>query len=158
MVNKHILIISLMLLFYGCNDSKKNQPLSLEYLSSLSQNIQERAEKRVKYLELTGLFKLDSAANTFGKNPSNKFVLDIEYLPSSLGSISLFKNKVKFNSLEKSLIYDSVGNQIDSLALYIDSNGNSIELYYKFLKWQVITRSGALYLRLWDTKNPAVKA
>jgi hypothetical protein len=158
MVNKHILIIGLMLLFYGCNDSKKNQPLSLEYLSSLSQNIQERAEKRVKYLELTGLFKLDSAANTFGKNPSNKFVLDIEYLPSSLGSISLFKNKVKFNSLEKSLIYDSVGNQIDSLALYIDSNGNSIELYYKFLKWQVITRSGALYLRLWDAKNPAIKA
>jgi hypothetical protein len=158
MVNKHILIIGLILLFYGCNDSKKNQPLSLEYLSSLSQNIQERAEKRVKYLELTGLFKLDSAANTFGKNPSNKFVLDIEYLPSSLGSISLFKNKVKFNSLEKSLIYDSVGNQIDSLALYIDSNGNSIELYYKFLKWQVITRSGALYLRLWDAKNPAIKA
>ena len=147
-----------MLLFYGCNDSKKNQPLSLEYLSSLSQNIQERAEKRVKYLELTGLFKLDSAANTFGKNPSNKFVLDIEYLPSSLGSISLFKNKVKFNSLKKSLIYDSVGNQIDSLALYIDSNGNSIELYYKFLKWQVITRSGALYLRLWDAMNPAIKA
>jgi len=158
MVNKHILIIGLILLFYGCNDSKKNQPLSLEYLSSLSQNIQERAEKRVKYLELTGLFKLDSAANTFGKNPSNKFVLDIEYLPSSLGSISLFKNKVKFNSLEKSLIYDSVGNQIDSLALYIDSNGNSIELYYKFLKWQVITRSGALYLRLWDARNPAIKA
>lgn len=158
MVNKHILIIGLILLFYGCNDSKKNQPLSLEYLSSLSQNIQERAEKRVKYLELTGLFKLDSAANTFGKNPSNKFVLDIEYLPSSLGSISLFKNKVKFNSLEKSLIYDGVGNQIDSLALYIDSNGNSIELYYKFLKWQVITRSGALYLRLWDAKNPAIKA
>jgi hypothetical protein len=158
MVNKHILIIGLILLFYGCNDSKKNQPLSLEYLSYLSQNIQERAEKRVKYLELTGLFKLDSAANTFGKNPSNKFVLDIEYLPSSLGSISLFKNKVKFNSLEKSLIYDSVGNQIDSLALYIDSNGNSIELYYKFLKWQVITRSGALYLRLWDAKNPAIKA
>jgi hypothetical protein len=158
MVNKHILIIGLMLLFYGCNDSKKNQPLSLEYLSSLSQNIQERAEKRVKYLELTGLFKLDSAANTFGKNPSNKFVLDIEYLPSSLGSISLFKNKVKFKSLEKSLIYDSVGNQIDSLALYIDSNGNSIELYYKFLKWQVITRSGALYLRLWDAMNPAIKA
>jgi hypothetical protein len=158
MVNKHILIIGLILLFYGCNDSKKNQPLSLEYLSSLSQNIQERAEKRVKYLELTGLFKLDSAANTFGKNPSNKFVLDIKYLPSSLGSISLFKNKVKFNSLEKSLIYDSVGNQIDSLALYIDSNGNSIELYYKFLKWQVITRSGALYLRLWDAKNPAIKA
>ncbi len=158
MVNKHILIIGLILLFYGCNDSKKNQPLSLEYLSSLSQNIQERAEKRVKYLELTGLFKLDSAANTFGKNPSNKFVLDIEYLPSSLGSISLFKNKVKFNTLEKSLIYDSVGNQIDSLALYIDSNGNSIELYYKFLKWQVITRSGALYLRLWDAKNPAIKA
>ena len=158
MVNKHILIIGLILLFYGCKNSKKNQPLSLEYLSSLSQNIQERAEKRVKYLELTGLFKLDSAANTFGKNPSNKFVLDIEYLPSSLGSISLFKNKVKFNSLEKSLIYDSVGNQIDSLALYIDSNGNSIELYYKFLKWQVITRSGALYLRLWDAKNPAIKA
>lgn len=75
-----------------------------------------------------------------------------------MGSISLFKNKVKFNSLEKSLIYDSVGNQIDSLALYIDSNGNSIELYYKFLKWQVITRSGALYLRLWDAKNPAIKA
>ena len=157
-MNKHILIIGFILFFFNCKNSKKNQPLSKEYLGSLSQNVKERSEERVKYLELTGLFKLDSTTNTFGKNPSNNFVLDIEYLPPNLGSITLSKNGLEFNSLADSQINDSLGNQVDSFDLDIDTDGNSIMLYYKFLKWQVITRSGALYLRLWDTKNPAIKA
>ena len=157
-MKKHLVIIGLILVLFGCKDSKKKKQLSTEYLSFLSYDVQQRAENRVKYLELTGLFKLDSINNTFGKNPSNNFVLDIEYLPSSLGSIMLSKKGLKFNSLENSQITDGLGNQIDSLVLDIDADGNSIKLYHKFLKWQVITRSGALYLRVWNAKNPAIIA
>jgi len=31
-------------------------------------------------------------------------------------------------------------------------------LYHEQIKWQIITRSGALYLRVWDKKNPAIES
>tara|TARA_B110000093_G_scaffold119802_1_gene128313 strand:+ start:105 stop:692 length:588 start_codon:yes stop_codon:yes gene_type:complete len=69
-MKKHLVIIGLMLMLFGCKDSKKIKQLCAEYSSFLSRNVQQRAENRVKYLELTGLFKLDSINNTFGKNPT----------------------------------------------------------------------------------------
>ena len=147
-----------MVLLLSCRENDKNHLLSTDYLKTLKNNQEERAKNRIKYLELTGLFKLDSVNNTFGKNPTNNFVLDIQYLPSRLGSVTLSKNELKFNALDNSQITDGLGNKIDSLVLNIDDDGNSIKLYHKFLKWQVITRSNELYLRVWDAKNPAIKA
>lgn len=147
-----------MVLLLSCRENDKNHLLSTDYLKTLKNNQEERAKNRIKYLELTGLFKLDSVNNTFGKNPTNNFVLDIQYLPSRLGSVTLSKNELKFNALDNSQITDGLGNKIDSLVLNIDDYGNSIKLYHKFLKWQVITRSNELYLRVWDAKNPAIKA
>ena len=69
-MKKDLVIIGLMLILFGCKDSKKIKQLCAEYSSFLSRDVQQRAENRVKYLELTGLFKLDSINNTFGKTPT----------------------------------------------------------------------------------------
>ncbi|MDA9056326.1 DUF1684 domain-containing protein [Flavobacteriaceae bacterium] len=128
------------------------------YVDALNQNREIRAENRLKYLELTGLFKLDYNSNTFGKAASNNFVLAIENLAESIGSIDLSKEALTFYAAKDIKVTNAQNEEIETLALEIDANGNSIQLFHKQLKWQVITRSGALYLRVWDLKNPAIQA
>ena len=79
---KKYFIISLLIgLFFNCNHTtNKKASLDSDYLNTLNQNRELRSKNRVKYLELTGLFKLDSISNSFGKAASNQFVLNIEYL------------------------------------------------------------------------------
>jgi hypothetical protein len=128
------------------------------YVDALNQNREVRAKNRVKYLELTGLFKLDSTGNTFGKAASNKFVLTIENLAETIGSIDLSEDGLTFNAAKDIKVTNAQDEKIETFALEIDANGNSVQLFHKQLKWQVITRSGALYLRVWDLKNPAIQA
>ena len=145
-------------LLFNCKEVHKNNLMDTAYVDALNQSREIRAKNRIKYLELTGLFKLDSTSNTFGKATSNQFVLNIENLPETIGSIDLSKNTLKFNSAKSIKVTNVLGEEIEALNLNIDSNGNSEQLYYKQLKWQVITRSNALYLRVWDLKNPAIQA
>lgn len=145
-------------LLFNCKESHKNTVMDASYIEILNQNREERAKSRVKYLELTGLFKLDSTSNTFGKASSNQFVLDIENLAETIGSINLSKNGLMFYAETDIEVTNSSGEKIENLALEIDANGNSIQLFYTHIKWQVITRSGELYLRVWDFKNPAIQA
>ena len=156
---KKYFIISLLIgLFFNCNHTNKNTVLDSDYLNTLNLNRELRSKNRVKYLELTGLFKLDSTANSFGKAASNQFVLNIEYLPPSIGNIQLSEKGLKFHAAKNIKVSTETGDQIETLALPIDAYGNSEQLTYKSLKWQVITRSGSLYLRVWDSKNLAIKA
>lgn len=159
MIMKKCLIFSLIVaLLFNCNHTNKKVVMDADYLSMLNQNRELRSENRVKYLELAGLFKLDSISNSFGKAASNRFVLNIDYLPPSIGSIHLSEKGLKFQASKNIKVSTETGDQIESLALPIDAFGNSVQLTYKALKWQVITRSGALYLRVWDSKNPAINA
>jgi len=145
-------------LFFNCKEATKQIPMDAAYVDALNQNREIRAENRLKYLELTGLFKLDSISNTFGKAASNNFVLAIENLAESIGSIDLSKEALTFYAAKDIKVTNAQNEEIETLALEIDANGNSIQLFHKQLKWQVITRSGALYLRVWDLKNPAIQA
>ena len=157
-MNRYFLIGCFATLLINCKDSKNNLSIDASYVETLNQNREIRAKNRVKYLELTGLFKLDSTNNTFGKATSNQFVLDVENLAPRIGSIDLSKDGLMFYAEKNIDVTNKSGEIIESLLLEIDSNGNSIQLFYEQIKWQVITRSGELYLRVWDLKNPAIQA
>ena len=157
-MKKYFLIGCVLTLFLNCKESKNTIPIDAAYKEALEQNRDTRAKNRVKYLELTGLFKLDSTSNTFGKASSNKFVLTIENLAPTIGSIDLSKDALTFYAAKDVKVTNANGDEINTLPLTIDANGNSVQLFHKQLKWQVITRSGELYLRVWDLKNPAIQA
>ena len=157
-MKKYFLIGCFATLLINCKDSKKNFSIDASYVETLNQNREIRAKNRVNYLELTGLFKLDSTTNNFGKATSNQFVLSIENLAPRIGSIYLSKEELRFNAAKDIKVTNAFGEEIQALTLNIDANGNSIQLFHKQLKWQVITRSGELYLRVWDLKNPAIQA
>ena len=142
----------------SCNNSKTQFNIDAEYILKFEDNLSERAENRINYLQLTGLFKLDSLDNTFGKDNINSFVLAITNLPSEIGSISVFEDSLVFTASENIIIKNSNDSIITNNHLKLNEYGSYIKLFYKQLNWQVITRSGQYYLRVWDTKNPAVEA
>jgi len=157
-MKKYFLIGGLMALFFNCKEDKNSPLIDLAYTNTLSQAIKMRSEGRVKYLELTGLFKLDSTSNTFGSAASNDFILTIENLTPTIGRINLSKDALTFYAEKDVEITTDKDQKIESLVLSIDTNGNSVMLYHEQIKWQIITRSGALYLRVWDKKNPAIES
>ena len=157
-MKSYFIIGCFITLFFNCKEGTKQNLMDAAYMDALNQNREIRAENRVKYLELTGLFKLDSTSNTFGKAVSNEFVLPIENLAETIGSIDLSEEALTFNAAKNIKITNAQDEEIETLPLEIDANGNSVQLFHKQLKWQVITRSGALYLRVWDLKNPGIQA
>ena len=157
-MKKCFFIGSLIVLFFNCKETGTTRLIDSAYTNTMNQALKIRAEGRVKYLELAGLFKLDSTTNTFGSADSNHFVLNIKNLVSTIGSINLSKEALTFHAADGVIITNGTGAQIKTLALNIDANGNSIILFHKQVKWRIITRSGALYLRVWDKKNPAIES
>jgi len=105
-MKKHILIGCFLTLFLNCKEVNKQYHLEDSYVKALNENRKIRAKNRVKYLELTGLFKLDSTTNSFGKAASNKFILDIKNLATSIGSIDLSKEGLRFNAVKKYQSYE----------------------------------------------------
>ena len=152
-----IVLGCVLTLFLGCRDNNVIK-LDSTYVEALSKNREIRAKNRVNYLELTGLFKLDSTSNSFGAAESNTFILGVENIAQTVGSITLSKEALTFYAEKDVEIKTDQGEKIKSIVLNLDANGNSIMLYHEQIKWRVITRSGALYLRVWNLNNPAIEA
>lgn len=152
----YFLLFLMMLL--SCNSNKTPFNIDEVYQTAFKENLLERAKNRVNYLQLTGLFKLDSLTNTFGSDPGNNFTINIKSLPPKIGAISVFKDSLVFNASEDIEVRNKEDSIIKNYYLELNEYGSSAKLYYKQLNWQVITRSGKYYLRIWDTKNPAIEA
>ena len=150
--------IIFLIALLSCNSNKTQFKIDNKYQTEFEENLLERAENRINYLQLTGLFKLNAEANTFGKDSINDFVLNIEGLASTIGTISVFKDSLVFITTENIVVKNNQDSIISNYRLELNEYGSSIKLYHKQLNWQVITRSGQHYLRVWDTKNPAIKA
>jgi len=155
---KFFTLLFVLITFLSCNNSKTQFNIDAEYISKFEDNLSERAENRINYLQLTGLFKLDSLDNTFGKDSINDFVLDIVDLPSGIGAISILKNGIIFSTTEDVIIKTKEDSIVTTMNLTLNEYGSSIKLFYEQLNWQVITRLGKYYLRVWDTKNPSVES
>jgi uncharacterized protein len=142
----------------SCNTNKNQVSIDDTYIAKFEEYKKDGAQSRINYLQLTGLFKLNTEANTFGRDSINDFVLNIEELPSQIGEISIYKDSLVFSAKENIIVKNNQDSIITTYHLELDKNGSSIKLYHKQLNWQVITRSKQYYLRVWDTKNPAIEA
>lgn len=147
--------IFLLLICFSCNTKPKLEPVSAEYEVEISEYSKKLNKGRVNYLKLTGLFKIRDGINTFGKSEDNAITIKAK-VDDKIGSISrkdsileLTINKdVKVLTEKKELVYN--------VTLQLDDIGNSEMFYHNTIYWQVITRSGDLYFRVWDNSNPFV--
>lgn len=152
---KHGLLLLFCITMLACQQNN-NQKINDDYKSELNDYWLKNAKSRINYLQLVGLFKLDSLDNTFGRNTDNDFILDIETLPSKVGTISVLSNGVTFSNSENIIVKTKNDSLITSMVLKLDEYGSSEKLFHDRLNWQVITRSKQHYLRVWDIVNPEI--
>ncbi len=155
---KLYLLLCFVLIFCSCKNENNSDIITDIYKAEFSTYKKDGDKNRINYLQLTGLFKLDSLDNTFGKDSLNDFTLAINMLPKTIGTISVLKNDLLFSSSKDIIIKTKDDSIVNSLSLKLDNYGSSIKLFHKQLNWQIITRSGQKYLRVWDIKNPAIEA
>lgn len=154
---KHFLLFMYCVVLLSCQPNTKSK-LDDTYKSEMQDYWLKNSENRIYYLQLTGLFKLDSLENTFGKDSNNNVVLNIDALPPKIGTISVLNNGITFSSAENIAIKTQNDSLVKLMSLKLNEYGSSIKLFHEQLNWQVITRSKQHYLRVWDTKNPAIVA
>jgi hypothetical protein len=153
---KTYLLLFLLVLIVSCESKKTQFNIDDTYITKFEENKVKGAQNRINYLQLTGLFKLDSIENSFGKDTLNDFVLNINGLPKTIGTVSILKESIVFSASQNVIIKTEKDSIVNTLPLQLNEYGSSIKLYHNQLNWQVITRSKQLYLRVWDTKNPAI--
>ena len=153
---KKVTLLLLVFITLSCGESKKNDELTKTYISDIeTYRTKLNEERKGGYLRLTGLYKLDSI-NTFGKSDDNDFVLNVIDIPQRLGAISVIDSVITFSPANEVVVNTKNDTISATISLTLDEYGSSVRMYHKHVNWQVITRSGSLYLRVWDEKNPAI--
>jgi hypothetical protein len=158
MKNIHVYALLFTTLFLNCKPKKSPAVLNKAYYENFEKNRYERDQRRIKYLELCGLFKLDTKGTSFGLNSKRKVTTYKEDIKQKIGVFQWDGNTFTFESFNEVRVLNESNNEVQHQSLTLDSLGDSEVLYYKNLKWRIITRSGSLYLRVWDKKNPTIQA
>lgn len=149
---------SLLLLLIICFSCKQNETLTEAYKEGISSyRIKKNGDRKKGYLQLTGLHKL-GITNTFGKDTTNSIVVKAVDIPANIGTILITDSLSTFTSNTNILVKDKNDSLVTQTTLNYDEYGSSQKLFQSNINWQVITRSGSKYLRIWDTKNPAIEA
>ncbi len=141
-----------------CKNDAKTFQIDKAYIESLEKERKERDERRVKYLELCGLFKLDTAGTIFGIDKNNKVSTSIDDINQNIGKFQWDGKAFSFEAFNAIKITDSNGVEVQTKPLILNTIGDSEKLFFNAISWRVITRSGALYLRVWDKNNPSIDA
>lgn len=151
-------ILLLFLIFTSCKQKENNFIIDDNYHNEINAFFNAKMEERKSdYLQLVALHKLDNGNNSFGKNKSNNLQLKIDSLSETIGNINIESDKLTFTANENVLIKTKDDSIINTLPLKLDDYGSSITLYNNQLRWKVITRSKQHYLRVWNSKNPAIE-
>jgi hypothetical protein len=156
---KNLKLLVLLILISACNNTKNKFKIDASYTSEIDAYFKEKMQERQdNYLQLVALYKLDKGNNTFGKDTSHHLTLNIDYLPSTIGSILITDKGIKFRAAENVYVKTLQDTIITETDLSLNEYGSSEKLQYEDLSWQIITRSKQQYLRVWDAKNPAIKS
>ena len=141
-----------------CKNEIKTFQIDEAYIESLEKERKDRDKRRVKYLELCGLFKLDTTGTIFGIDKSNKVSTSPNEINQNIGKFQWDGKVLNFEAFNDIKITDSNGAEVQTKSLTLNAIGDSEKLFLNAISWRVITRSGALYLRVWDKNNPAINA
>ena len=141
-----------------CKNDAKTFQIDKAYIESLEKERKDRDKRRVKYLELCGLFKLDTTGTIFGIDKSNKVSTSPNEINQNIGKFQWDGKVFNFEAFNDIKITDSNGAEVQTKSLILNAIGDSEKLFFSAISWRVITRSGALYLRVWDKNNPAIDA
>lgn len=141
-----------------CKNEVKTFQIDKAYIESLEKERKDRDKRRVKYLELCGLFKLDTTGTIFGIDKNNKVNTSPNEINQNIGKFQWDGKAFNFEAFNDIKINDSNGAEVQTKSLVLNAIGNSEKLFFNAISWRVITRSGALYLRVWDKNNPAIDA
>lgn len=147
----------ILTLFWMCKPNTTSVIIDQTYSKTLENEREERDQRRKKYLELCGLFKLNAEGTFFGLNAQQQVTTKTEEIKQHVGKFQWNGTAFDFEAFNEIQVKDNADAEIQSKALVLDAIGDSELLYYDNFKWRIITRCGSLYLRVWDKKNPALK-
>lgn len=157
-MKKNFFYCFILSLFLHCKNETKTFPIDQTYLNTLEQDRSERDERRLRYLELCGLFKLDTTETIFGIDNNKNISTTSDEINQVIGKFSWDGKAFNFEANNDIKINDTNGEGVQTKSLILNATGDSETLFFNNFSWRVITRSGALYLRVWDKKNPAIEA
>ena len=148
----------ILTLYTQCKDDEKTFQIDEKYVETLEKERKDRDERRIKYLELCGLFKLDANGTFFGIDKSNKISTSPNDINQNIGKFQWDGKAFKFETFNDTKVTDKNGAEVQTKPLILDDTGNSEKLFFNAISWRVITRSRALYLRVWNKENSAIDA
>ncbi|MCK0109250.1 DUF1684 domain-containing protein [Flavobacteriaceae bacterium S0825] len=150
-----ILIIAIV--FTSCKNNDNRFVIDDNYRSEIKTFFNAKmAERKGDYLQLIALHKLDTV-NTFGSDSINDIKINSIDFPSTIGTIFTHPASIfaTHNEIPVKNENDSI---ITNFTLSFNKYGSSEKLHYNQVSWQIITRSNQRYLRVWDSKNPAIES
>ncbi len=116
----------------------------------------DRLKSPTGYLNLAGLFWLESGSHSFGSAPGNDFVFP-EPAPAFMGEFVLREDGVFMNIAEGVEVYRDQTPMRSGL-LATDASDNPVLVRHGSLAWMAIERAGQFAIRLRDLEHPAINA
>lgn len=157
---KYISAIGLaVIVLVQCKPNHKSTlTLDEAYLENLDQTRKSLNERRIGYLELCGLFKMNPSGMALGLNAKNQISITSNQIVEPIGSFEWNGEIYVFTPDSQAKNINPDWKTTGSTELPLNQLGNSEPVFYNSFGWRVITRSGALYLRVWDKNNSAIDA
>ncbi|MGV6831612.1 MAG: DUF1684 domain-containing protein [bacterium] len=157
-MNKYIMLFLIAGLLFSCQEEKAKVDSAIsnkydDYFRLLDES------RKNGYLQLCGLHRLnDTMVNSVGLDSSNSIQIAIPTIAETIGNISFGDETVLFETVNNAKVINANDSLITSISSSMGKYGSDVQLYHDRIKFQVITRSGLHFLRVWDSLNPAIAA
>jgi len=157
--NSVLFIANGLWLCLGCNSSQPRQRAETKYLGEIQTWQQKRIESLKSpagWLNLAGLFWLQTGENTAGADSTNTIIFPKNQAPDFIGSFILRDSVVTFEARSGIAVMhnDSV---ITSIVMRNDLQENPAKLKFGALNWTIIKRGDKYGVRLRDDEHPLLK-
>ncbi len=133
-------------------------PPSPEYVQQLQawrNNRIQRLKAPDGWLSLAGLFWLKEGTDTFGADPGQDLVVQVQGAPPRIGTFTLARNQVRFTAAEGADVRQG-GVPVREVVCRSDAEGAATVLTCGTLSWFVIRRGDKVGVRLKDSANPRI--